>query len=467
MANLNEGVFGVGSVFQQNYRLLLWSIDVLGGDNPLSNSIADHGMVDADMLKFELDPPGIFLDWQQGNREVAMLAKKYNLLGLPGELRNLLQASVDDIDPSRMGVLLREIAIAEVRIHDILVGHVEGAQKIEFADMWSVVTGETPPTILSFKSEISQIHDTIITLLARKNISLHGSTLKQSVEIWEHCQRYYGVNDVEEITNIVRAAIDDFFPKFCQFALKVPALAPFVSLLTKDACDIHVLPNMNFDAGSSYIGGNNPDGTVALKSLYEWNAGRPATAIDIQYIAIHEFLHAMNAQFMDLQRRDGLLGCESALLTMSSSRVCVEEGLAQTGLEMVYGSFENVVDALGIDFGIVMLLDQLQDIARVFASVGHNLEWQNLNEEDRRLQIYNLIVGDLLQSEHIGNKYAGPTKKWWRMNIGGIMHSPSYYYGSRAFRKALETNSPEEVFAVATHNEGPMDLQAFKKRFSL
>jgi hypothetical protein len=467
MANLNEGVFGVGSVFQQNYRLLLWSIDVLGGDNPLSNSIADHGMVDADMLKFELDPPGIFLDWQQGEQDIAKLAAKYNLLGLPTLLRDILLQNVKDILPFRFGVLEREIAIAEVRIHDILVGHVEGAHKVEFADMWSVVTGETPPSISSFKSEISQIHDAIIKLFVKKGISLHKTTLKEVVEKWEHDQQHYSVDDVEEIIQMVRAAIDDFFPKFCQFALKVRTLAPFVGFLTKDACAIHVLTSMNFDAGSSYIGGNNPDGTAALKSLYEWNAGRPATAIDIQYIAIHEFLHAMNAQLMDLQRRDGLLGCESALLTMSSSRVCVEEGLAQTGLEMVYGSFENVVDALGIDFGIVMLLDQLQDIARVFASVGHNLEWQNLNEEDRRLQIYNLIVGDLLQSEHIGNKYAGPTKKWWRMNIGGIMHSPSYYYGSRAFRKALETNSPEEVFAVATHNEGPMDLQAFKKRFSL
>lgn len=464
---MKKDPIGVESTFLKLYRLMLWAIDVLNGDDPQSNSIAKHGWVDADMLKFELDPPGIYLDWQQGNRDIAALAVKYNLLGLPNELRKLLQQCDADLDATRKGFLLREIGIGEIRIHRLLFGLVDGAKSVPFEDCWMAITGSAPPKMSMFTKRISGIQSSILELLVKKGVKVHGRSLYECVYEWESAQKHFGIDDTAQITRMIQSSIDGMFGKFREFASRIPALQPFVGKLTNKNCQIAVLPTMNFDAGSSYIGGNNSDGSAALASLFEWNAGRPATAEDIKYISVHEFLHAMNAQLRDLQRRAGLLGGEAAFLTMSSQQVCVEEGLAQVGLEIMFGGLDNVVTAMGIDMGIVMLLDQLQDIARVAAAVGWNVEWANHVPPLRRYEIRGFILNNLLQSEHIADKYASTKKRWWTEDISGNMHGPSYFYGAAAVRDALKTHNAEDVFAALTHSAGLMDLTSFKMKFGV
>lgn len=458
---------GVGSEFHKSLRLLQWGIDTVNGDNPLSNSIVDHGVVDADMLKFELDPPGIFLDWQQGNQDVPSLAAKYDLLGLPRTLRNILLKHKAQLNKVRYDVLLREISIAEVLLHCSLDGKVTGVTAPPFEDRWSAVTGAPPPALSSFDPELRILHGKLIDLLAKKGVDMRMTTIRAAVTEWEHSHPKLGTGDIPQISGIIDATIKKYFPLFQEFAARIPALQKYAGQLTTEHFSFKVLEKMTFDAGSSYIGGNNTDGTPALASFIEWNAGRPASAVDIEYVTIHEMVHAIEAQLMDLQRRDGQLGPESALLTMSSARVCNSEGLAQTALEILYGGFDKVVEAMGVDTGIVIILDQLQDMARLVAAVGWNAEWVKLEELQRLLQLQDYIRTNLLQDEHIVNKYAGADRKWWRGNIGGQMHAASYYYGSRAYRAVLAKNSPEMVFAAGVHVGGLMDLQSFKQTFSL
>ena len=452
---------GDGSPFDVMYRRLLWSVDVLGGDNPKSNSITDHGMVDADARKFEIDDPDVYLAKMNDGSSNGDLNARFSLLNHAERLRAIL--SDGSIDPVRKGVLLREIHIADLRLRDILSSEVEGVTRPTFQQNWEAITGTEPPTIASMKGEIEQIHGRLFALLQRKGLNLGSAPLTFWVDEWEKSLQHYGVANADAITGILRTTIGDFFGQFCSFTNRIPALKPFVGELSIDRHEIAVLPDMNFDAGLSYIGGSLPNGRPSLAARFEWNAGRPATAVDIQYVGIHEFIHALNAQLMDLQRRAGLLGPESALLTMSSCRVCVEEGFAQTGLEMLYGGFNNVVDALGIDMGITMLLDQLQDIARLAVAVGWNVDFAEYESSKRLEKLHDVVRYYLLQNEHIAHKYAGLKKRFWRETTGGNMYAPAYWVGSRAFRKALEQHTAEEVFAVATHSRGLVDLDAFNQ----
>lgn len=464
VANQNAVSIEEGSDFDKGYRTLFWAVDLLDGDNPMSNSIKDHGMVDADARKFEIPEPAVYTDNQGGMNNIT-LNQKHDLLGLPRRLRDMLDAAT--IDEDRRGVLLREISQAELRIQNSLAGEVDGVQKPEFAKLWSSVTGKAPPSLDQFRGEASAIRDHMMRLLTLDGVHVSNPrTIKQHLEGWEHGQIQFGVDHQPEIKRIVTQQVTQFFNDFKSLAGRIPALAPFVADLTIANYELNVLPDMNFDAGLSYIGGVQ-DGQPTGAANFEWNAGRPATREDIQLISLHETVHMLNTQLMDRQRRAGKLGPESALLTMSSGRAVNEEGLAQTAMEMIHGgSVTGVVNNLGPKMGILMLQDQLQDIARIVAAVGWNHDFAHLEPEARRLAIHEMIVQTLLQTPHIGNKYGGEKKRFWREFPGGQMYAPAYHEGSRMYRDAIAQHGIESTLAVGTHSEGLVDMQAFKDKMN-
>lgn len=454
-------VFTEGSEYDRLHRLLLWAVDVLDGDKPQSDSITDHGMVDADARKHTLAPPEVYLAKMRGATN-ADLNKEFDLVGLPSKLRSMLDR-MDD--PMRKGVLLREIAQAEVRIQHSLAGVVDGVKKPSFEDLWMAVTGEHPMELSALNNEILALRAHMMALLVRDGVLVtNPRTLHSHLENWEKSQRVYGISDSEEIGRIIDDGVRNLFDQFKTLARRVPALAPFVDQLSIDHYQLNVKPDMNFDAGLSYIGGES-NGKPTGATNFEWNAGRPATREDILYISAHETVHMINAFLMDLQRRARKLGPESAILTMSSSRAGNEEGLAQTTKELIAGgSLEGVIQNEGIKMGIVMLQDQLQDIARMVASLGWNRDFTHLDVETRRLYLHEMMMSQLLQTRHIADKYMGLQKRFWRELPGGQMYSLAYYYGSRAYRGSIDDIGPEATLAIGTHTQGLVDLQAFRQR---
>ncbi len=465
----NPGSIEEGSAFDTGYRKLLWAVDVLDGDDPQSNSIVDHGMVDADARKHVLEPPDLYVEKKAGASN-GELNKRHHLLDLPNTLRGILdQVPVEDI---RKGVLLREIGVAEMRIRHSLAGEVDGVTNPAFEDLWKSVTGEDgPPPLSSFREEVAAIGDHIRTIMSRFGVQVTNSkTRDENMKRWEAGQKHFGIENESRIREIIGAEVETFLKEFKRLARRVPTLASYADRLNIEHYQIHVLPDMNFDAGLSYIGGVDEQGKPTGAANFEWNAGRSATAEDIRYITAHETTHMVNAQLMDLMRRDGHLGPEAALLTMSSPRAMNEEGLAQTMPELLHrGSLQGVITDLeppnGSKMGLVILSDRLQDIARLVASIGWNGDFAHIQDLNaRRLTIHEMIVGQLLQTDHIGNKYAGEKKRFWRELPGGQMYSPAYYYGSRGYRDAIENYGVEKVLASGMHSRGLVDLQAFKKK---
>jgi hypothetical protein len=453
--------------FNNKYRTLLWAVDLLGGDNPMGPDITDHGIVDADAAKYETDPPAIYTDVvalleAKGDDksltpvEKADLNAKHNLLTLPGELVGML---------GQFGyntVLGREINMAYTRLQGELAGAVPGIKAPNRGTLWGCVTGQvTPPTLSSFRAEIVALQDQLVMWLRKAGHKATRQNLQRVLYDWHQSHRSYGLESRTEIEEIIRTEIVEFVGLFRSRACKIPSLAPYADQIDVKAYQLKVKEKMNFDAGLSYLGRNPAEGWPVGYANFEWNAGRPASRFDIQYVACHEATHWMNATLMDLQRRAGKLPPAAALLTMSSQRAGNEEGLAQTMWECVYGgTVTDVVESRGVEYGIVMVLDQLQDIARLAAAVGFlHLE---ADEEARRKAVYNFIRTELCQDEHIAHKYAGEKKRFWRELPGGITYAPQYYYGSRAYRDAIGRYGVEKVLEVGMHTQGLVDLPEFE-----
>ncbi|MBP9718415.1 hypothetical protein KBD59_03925 [Candidatus Gracilibacteria bacterium] len=459
---------GEGSEFDHGYRNLLHAVDIVEGDNPYSDSIADHGMVDADMRKHDLPPPGVYAD--KGG-DAADIISKQDLFELATRLRNILNTN-PTIDEDRKGVLLREIGVAELRLRYSLGGNATPA----FNETWRMVTGKDAPELGQFKGEIDATRDHMLALLAQEGVHVtNPKTMSDNVRAWEHSKPHLGSGDDARIKEIITDAVTQFIDRAKKvIAERVPALRNVVSQIDTSAYTLNVLPEMSFDAGLSYIGSTNTKPATGAAN-FEWNAGRPATETDIRYVAEHEATHWLNAFCMDIQRRAGKLGPESALLTMSSPRAVNEEGLAQVMKEMLHGgTLQNVVDDCGPEMGIVMLQDRLQDIARMVAAVGWNQEFAGIEDGfQRRMTIRDYIEKRLLQTEHIGFKYGGKRdpdatpreqKKFWRQLPGGMCYAPAYYEGSRAYRTAINTAGVDATLAVGMHSEGLVDGQAFKDK---
>ncbi len=445
--------------FFKLYRQMFWGIDVCRKDDPYDNSITSHGVVDADAQKFETDKPTIceaatkyLVDKKMDLKGVH---EEFNLVGIP----DVLLAELKDakIPSVRKDMLRREIGFARIQLH-YLFAEVIGAQKPTFQELWKAVRGTGYPRLAQFSGEVTSIKQTLMFLLSQAGTRVNDPReLRAALQQWKASQKNYGIENEAEIIKIAKSSLSQMFLRFKAVAKDIAGLAPYLDRLDPAKLVIKMVKEMSFDAGLSYIGGIK-DGNPTLEGLFEWNGSRPAIKDDICYIADHEGTHALSAMLQDLQRRAGLLGPESALLLMAAPRTILEEGLAQVLPEILYGGVPGVAENLGVGAAIELVLDQLQDIARIAASVGENVEFADRSPEQREQQIFQYVTNYLLQSDHIGKKMC---KTYWRQDPVGITYTSAYYYGSRALRRATEQYSAQKVLTIATHTRGLCDIQAF------
>ena len=451
-----------GTQFDKLLRKYLWSVDVVSGNDPQSPLGGDHGYIDADARKHKLTPPVVYGDRTKPKVEIYT---QHGLGALPTVLNTLLNSA--DADPDRVEVLRREIKVASVLLRASVAGEDTGVEMPTFQERWSAVTGEEEPASLaSFNPEILAIRDHMKTLLSRDGVVVtNPRTFKSNMEQWESRQPTLSLANEPQIAEHIKNEVLLFLKQFKELARSNPRLAPYLNYLNIDAYTIGMDSKMKADASSAYDGGEDATGKPLCKALFEWNSARPATAEDIRYIARHEATHWINTALMDLQRRNRELGPEAALLTMSSGRAINEEGLAQVMNEMLHGgSVQGVVDARGAIWGILTLQDQLQDIARMVASIGWEIEYASLSPAERCRAIQHVIEHKLLQTTHIAAKYAAPDRKFWREDPAGQMYGVSYHRGSRAYREAMGKYGIPKVLAVGMHTEGLVDIEAFKKK---
>ncbi len=449
--------------FVEGYETLLCGLDVSGGDNPWGPDITDHNVVDAIANKEDKQLPpiaaarGYKID---DKMDLQRIHKEFDLLSLPGKLLGELDHA--NIDPIRKGVLEREIKLGDVQLRHMF-SDVVSIPKPTFVQLWQAVRGTSYPRLSQFNGEIASIKQTLTFLLNQVGHKVsHASDLRTAIFEWRKKMKRFTEPDVEEIKFHARRSVDCFVTKFQAVCQDIPGLTRYMQKLDSSALIIKPAnPKCSFSAGLSYHGGTK-DGKPSLAGNFEWKCNRPATEGDIWYISAHEGVHWANAALMDLQRRDGLLGDEAALLTMGTPRAILEEGLAQTMPELLYGNILGMIEPLGIDVVIELVLDQLQDIGRLAASIGENIEFNKITDNDlRKKTIKDYVTLNLLQSDEIGEKYL---KDYWRKNPVGICYSAAYYYGSRSLRDANFRYGRNRVLSVATHSEGLCDIQAFQQR---
>jgi hypothetical protein len=447
--------------FVSGYRTMLCGLDVSRGDNPWSLAIVDHGVVDAIADKEETELPAIAAarDYKNDKMDLSRIHAEFNLVSIPSTLLSELKTA--NVDPVRKGVLEREIKLGDVQLRH-LYADVIGQPKPTFDELVRTVRGTGAPRLSQLRGEITSIKQSLTFVLAQMGIKVRDEReLRPAILQWKAGQKEYGQADEAEVKTIARKAVDDFVIRFKDVAQDVPGLAPYLSQLDPHALELVMTGDIPFDAALNFNGGTK-DGKPTLSGRFEWNVSRPAIAADVTYISKHEGVHWLNASLMDLRRRNNLLGAESALLTMATPRAILEEGLAQTMQELMYGGLLGVLENLGPEVTFELLYDQLQDVARLTASVGENIEFASItDDEQRKKAIHDYVTLHLLQSDKIGAKFSKP---YWRKDPVGICYSFAYYYGSRILREAVARYGVKRVLSVATHSEGLCDIQAFQQR---
>lgn len=450
------------------HRDIFYGLSAVQGDNPISNSITDHGVVDADALKHEMDAPATFSDPRaQSSDPKEKAAYIEELLDKVTELRGHIYSFPED----RRGVLMREADQVEVMLRTDLAD-VTGQDAPSFADRWKAVTGKEPGAEVP-RDEVDDIRGEVLSWIAKDGINVTNpkKSASEIVNEWRAGHEHFG-NHEKGVSNPaqeekIRTILNEQVGAFVQDAVaelskRIPGLKKLIdsSGVSFEGLKFNVLPDMNFDAGLSYIGGVKESGVPSGAANFEWNAGRPDSKEGIIYIAAHEATHWLNAFFMDIMRRAGKLGPESAILTMSTGRTANEEGLAQTMMEMLHnGDMNEVARKHGVSMVVENYLDRLQDMVRMHVALEWNVQKrQNLDALGAEIQ------ERFLQTPHIAYKYAGEKKRFWRQIPTGTMYAPAYYEGSRAMRSAYQEHGVDRALAVATHTEGLVDLQAFKDK---
>lgn len=450
------------------HRDIFYGLSAVQGDNPISDSIADHGVVDADSLKHEMSAPATYADPRAKSDDPKEKAAYIeDLLHKLTELRGHISHFSDD----RKGVLMREAEQVEIMLRTDLADATGNAAP-SFADRWKAVTGKEPGAEVP-KDEVEDLRGEVLSWIAKDGINVTNPKKKPSeiVNEWRAGHEHFGnhekgVSEPEQESRI-RTILNEHVGLFVTEAVselskRVPGLKDLIdsSGVTFDGLKYNVLPDMTFDAGLSYIGGVKENGIASGAANFEWNAGRPDSKEGIIYIAAHEATHWLNAFLMDIMRRAGKLGPESAILTMSTGRTANEEGLAQTMMEMLHnGDMNEVARKHGTALVVENYLDRLQDMVRMHVALEWNVQKrQNLDALGAEIQ------DRFLQTEHIAYKYAGEKKRFWRQVPTGTMYAPAYYEGSRAMRNAYQEHGVDRALAVATHTEGLVDLQAFKDK---
>lgn len=389
-------------------------------------------------------------------RELAdQLVREYGLDTIGEQVKEAAGTFSED----RRAVIGREADTAQMMINGVLAT-ARGEEIPGYADRIRVITGKDPVRIDPKGREVVEIRGLMQELLARRGYTTtNPKTLDQTVAKWEHD---LGNADTSDFAAFQRA-LQEGGREYADLLKReiLAKLDPTLAELPVDGLE-YVAANrdtegkeISWDAFLAYTGGRNPDGQPRYTGKFKWNIDRPAPMADVKYITNHETTHAVQAVVQQHLREKGLLGSEAAFTTMASERAILTEGLAQVAGELVVGGkLDDVIKEFGIDYALMMVQDMLQDMVRVY--VGEQVELEGKPRESLK----ETIQTDFLQTPHIAHKYAG--KGFWAGDMRGQMYAPSYYAGSRGFRKALETRSPLEVARSAFFLDGFRDMQEFE-----
>ena len=218
-------------------------------------------------------------------------------------------------------------------------------------------------------------------------------------------------------------------------------------------------------AFSSYNGGTTIKGKPALSGSLAINTDFPATVPGLYHLLSHETVpgHFTKSAISDLRWRQGQLGFEGTLVTLCTPSTVLNEGMAQNGLELLFGSREEAVKSLAKNdtrladgLRVYLAHADLLDIALYNASLMR----QKLNNDMPHLTSY--LEQDCVLPPHLVDM----TLKWAQDPILGPMQGPAYYLGKNIVRDAIKTYKPLKVAPIGLDAVGDAhDIQTFQKVF--
>ncbi len=238
---------------------------------------------------------------------------------------------------------------------------------------------------------------------------------------------------------------------FSKIDFDLPGHDPHLADLPFDGMELRFVKGVPFTGSNAYTGGVNPDGSPALKALFEYNTDHPLSPSHLYDFVAHEIIaHYVDTVMADLRWREGQMGMEGPLGTMCTTGVILREGFAQNSLQLIYGgSEERAIEDLGPDQRVQFARQRLDDTGKHNASILLQMRGMSLDDVKRHLEV------ECVLSDQFVAKLSGI---WARHPVWGPMYGPAYRVGQTVVDDMIKKHGPQKVLAMCLHKKGYLDI---------
>jgi hypothetical protein len=447
--------------FEREYANLLIGTDTLCGGDIGKPEGAAHFIADS-YPKAEVELPAAYYDKRaaeirakggvdKDNAEMALkYAEDYGLQEAEKRLVSSLPLNTDKLRKQFMANMGRAFAIMT---RTALAAAGRGKMP-SFEDRYRAVTMQDPEII-----DTEKIREKLRAALASEGIFVTSRrNLNEAVDLWE--KRVGNVpasSFAEEVAKINRKLMKWTRSNiFGDIDFGHPDHHRHLKDVKFDGLTLKTLSNVDYTGSSAYEGGTNDDGTPALRDLIEYNTDHPITNPGLWHFAAHEMTpgHYIDGAVADLGWRAGKLGLEASAHTMCTAETVLREGWAQNALRMAVGSESAMIDILGLEHVIQLILERLEDAGKNNASILFQDRQIPIEEVRKHLKAHCVL------SDALVKKLSGA---WATHPIMGPMYGPAYAVGYKVVKKGIRKHGPQKVAAAAMHQHGYLDIGTFQE----
>jgi predicted nucleic acid-binding protein len=451
--------------FDADLATFLLGVDSLFGGDVMHESGTKHVIADTWTSGYPApqiyhDPMAQVLREKDGvdkvdSETINTFVKKYRLCELPHELKNETQ-KLGQSNPDRMKYLDNLVDALEVMLRTAVA--ISNKRPLpSYDERYIAATARTLDDIALV--DPTEDRELLRASLARAGYEVTPSRdLRGTMLAWHHDKGDVPVDRLSDKVTTTSAHLLQMTRKriFPLLNFEIPTYNSDLSDVPFDGFRFKAISGVRFTGSSIYQGGVEK-GKPLLKQLFEYNTDHPVGNPGLYHLCAHEVVpgHYLQSAVCDLLWLEGKLGFEATIGVMCSPSVAFREGWAQNAFNLIFGSREAAVQALGDDLRVELAYDDLQDIGKHNASIMYQRNGEDIDRVKQH------IAEDCVQRDSIVKKLSGG---WSKHPIIGPMYGPAYWLGRTVVNKAIDEVGREKVTRIGFQLDGLVDIKTFQDK---
>ncbi|MBR9700060.1 hypothetical protein GOV09_06390 [Candidatus Woesearchaeota archaeon] len=455
---------GTTSYVHRLATLLHGADTLVGGDNK-SDDGGDHVIADGWPLRMDIpdvydDPMAVRLRAAGGVNleemsptEVIDYVDRHRLEALAVELRT----EADQFSETRRGVNLRKIETLDIVLRHALSQVDEAREAPSFDEKYQKTNFREP-----FLEPPTKEREQLVQALGNVGVIVGDRDLGETYRAWHNANLLPG--------DQVKQTADDFFTLlladwranvFERMDFGIPGLDAHLADVAFDGAEFRTVNDVPYTGFSLYMGGENPDGSPKLASVFEYNTDIAKTREDFFHLVSHELVgHYVQGAVFDLMRRAGKLPSEMGMNMMASNDCLQKEGWAEQVLELMYGSHEAAMEhyreTMGEDFvnrlEVTVAAQRLHSAAKHMAVIRRRRDGYTSEQ----------VVAEARELYAQSDSDAAKVDRWSKHPLFGDMYLSAYLIGTESMGAAIRRIGRIATARIGLGLEGPIDHESFQ-----